>query len=230
MKSKMKYIILILLNLSLMMVSCQSKSDKVNLSILAEPYQNMVKDKQINPLRYRDYVDDLHNRVVLQENQIQEKWQPFKISNKLDYMDVYFNKEKIIGFKGYFEEGAKNNADEIYKALIKNISNDKDYSQIELKNHDSNILMNEWESKENILGIKYEKVNKSIAIIVVNKNELHHFFDKVFYSEFLNLTQLRSNHSEIHLKELKTQPSSNDKSFYKEKFKELKGEYNQKTK
>ncbi|WP_336959686.1 hypothetical protein [Chryseobacterium contaminans] len=229
MRNKIKYIAILLLNLNLIMISCQSKSEKVDLNIVQESYVNLANGKQANQLRYRDYIDDLHSRIVLQGKQIQEKWQPFKNNGKLDYMDVYFNKEKIIGFKGYFAD-SKNNSDEIYKDILKKISSDKEYQEIELKNEDSNIVRNEWESKEMIVGVKYEKVNKSIALIAVNKNELPYFFDKIFYSEFLDLTKFRNKNSAIHLKELQVQPSSNDKSFYKDKFNELKGEYNKKTK
>ncbi len=212
MRNKIKYVAILLLNLNLIMISCQSKSEKVDLTIVQESYANIVTGKQANQLRYRDYVDHLHSRIVLQGNQIQEKWQPFKNNSKLDYMDVYFNKEKIIGFKGFFA-GSKNNSDEMYKDILKKISSDKEYQQIELKNEDSNIVRSEWESKEMIIGVKYEKVNKSIALTAVNKNEIPYFFDKIFYSEFLDLTKFRNNNSDIHLKELQVQPASNDKSF-----------------
>ncbi len=183
MRNKIKYVAILLLNLNLIMISCQSKSEKVDLTIVQESYANIVTGKQANQLRYRDYVDHLHSRIVLQGNQIQEKWQPFKNNSKLDYMDVYFNKEKIIGFKGFFA-GSKNNSDEMYKDILKKISSDKEYQQIELKNEDSNIVRSEWESKEMIIGVKYEKVNKSIALTAVNKNEIPYFFDKIFIVSF----------------------------------------------
>ena len=144
----------------------------------------------------------------------------------MDYMDVYFNKENVIGFKGYLPVG--NDGNKNYKDFFEIMSENKTYDPVELKNEDSNIIMNEWESKEQIVGLKHEKINKSIAVIVVNKKELPYFFDQVFYSEFLNLTTFRASDTKIHFKELKVQPSANDKNFYKEKFKDLKKEYEKK--
>ncbi|MDM1553278.1 MULTISPECIES: hypothetical protein [Chryseobacterium] len=79
-----------------------------------------------------------------------------------------------------------------------------------------------------ILGLKYERINKNITLIAIRKNELPYFFDKIFYSEFLNLTKWINSDSQIHFKELKVQPSANDKNLYKEKFKDLKKEYEKK--
>ncbi|RXM53574.1 hypothetical protein BOQ64_04275 [Chryseobacterium sp. CH25] len=209
-----------------MMASCQSKSEQTELSILQEP-KSIFNNKEY-PLRYHNYTDDVHSRIVLQGTQIQEKWQLFK-DFKFDYMDVYCNKERIIGFKGYVAEtDAKNNRDKAYQDLVRRISADKNYDQIELKNDDPNVVTHEWESKELILGLKYERINKSIALIAIRKNELSYFSDKIFYSEFLNLTRWRNSDSQVHFKELKVQPSANDKSFYKEKFKDLKKEYEKK--
>lgn len=227
MKRKIKYLLFIL-NLNLIMISCQTKSTNVNLDILKEPYQSLVTDKKVYQLRYRDYTDSLHTRIVLKDTQIKENWQVFKNDLQFDYMDVYFNKEKVIGFKGFIPNSSKNNWDNIYKNIVKKISDDKNYTLIDIKNNDTNILYNEWESTNVILGLKYEKVNTSIALIVINKNELSNFSDKIFYSEFLDLTKLRTNKSEIHLKKLDVAPSKNDKNFYKEKFKDLKDEYNRK--
>ncbi|WET49399.1 hypothetical protein PYS58_23060 [Chryseobacterium indologenes] len=222
---KIKYTFIILF-LNLIMVSSQSKSEEIKLNVLQEP-KNIFDNKEY-PLRYHNYTDDVHGRIVLQGAQIQEKWQPFK-DLKFDYMDVYCNKERIIGFKGYVAEtDAKNNRDKAYQNLVRYLSGDKNYHQIELKNDDPNVVTNEWESKDLILGLKYERINKSIALIAIRKNELSYFSDKIFYSEFLNLTKWRSSDSQIHFKELKVQPSANDKSFYKEKFKELKKEYEKK--
>ncbi|RXM63530.1 hypothetical protein BOQ60_16410 [Chryseobacterium sp. CH1] len=208
------------------MASCQSKSEQTELSILQEP-KSIFNNKEY-PLRYHNYTDDVHSRIVLQGTQIQEKWQLFK-DFKFDYMDVYCNKERIIGFKGYVAEtDAKNNRDKAYQDLVRRISADKNYDQIELKNDDPNVVTHEWESKELILGLKYERINKSIALIAIRKNELSYFSDKIFYSEFLNLTRWRNSDSQVHFKELKVQPSANDKSFYKEKFKDLKKEYEKK--
>ncbi|WP_419487607.1 hypothetical protein [Chryseobacterium bernardetii] len=219
---KIKYTFIILF-LNLIMISCQSASEQVKLDILHEP--KSVFNNKAYPLRYHHYTADIHSRIVLQETQIQEKWQSFK-EYKIDYMDVYFNKEKIIGYKGYLPIGSDGN--KIYKSLLKKVSEDKDYHPVELKNNDQDILMNEWESKEIILGLKYENNGRNIALIVVNKNELPYFYDQVFYDEFLNLTKFRSPTKQIHLKELKGSPSGNDKSFYKEKFKDLKKEYEKK--
>ncbi|WP_129058288.1 MULTISPECIES: hypothetical protein [unclassified Chryseobacterium] len=222
---KIKYTFIILF-LNLMMASCQSKSEQTELSILQEP-KSIFNNKEY-PLRYHNYTDDVHSRIVLQGTQIQEKWQLFK-DFKFDYMDVYCNKERIIGFKGYVAEtDAKNNRDKAYQDLVRRISADKNYDQIELKNDDPNVVTHEWESKELILGLKYERINKSIALIAIRKNELSYFSDKIFYSEFLNLTRWRNSDSQVHFKELKVQPSANDKSFYKEKFKDLKKEYEKK--
>lgn len=143
-------------------------------------------------------------------------------------MDVYFNKEKVVGFKGSVENKFKNNSDELYKNLQSLISSDKNFKQIDLDNNDESILINEWESNNIVLGIRYEKPNKYINLIVVYKNELPTFYDKIFDSEFLDLTKWRVNKAEVQLKELNVKPSKNDKDFYKEKFKELKNEYHQK--
>ncbi|BAP30680.1 valyl-tRNA synthetase [Chryseobacterium sp. StRB126] len=218
---KIKYTLIILF-LNLMMISCQSKSEQTDLNILQEP--KSVFTNKTYPLRYHNFTDEIHSRIVLQGAQIQEKWQPFK-DYKFDYMDVYCNKEKIIGFKGYLvETSVKNNSDKAYQDIVRHISTDKNYHQIELKDDDPNVVTYEWESKELILGLKYEKLNKSMVVIAVYKNELPYFLDKIFYSEFLNLTKLRNLNSQVHFKELKVQPSTNDKSFYKEKFKDLKEE------
>lgn len=205
------------------MISCQLKSEQTKLDILQEP--KSVFNNKTYPLRYHGYTDDIHSRIVLQGTQIHEKWQPFK-EYKLDYMDVYFNKEKIIGYKGYLPIGSDGN--EIYKVLLEKISEDKNYHPVELKNDDQNVLINEWESEETILGMRYESNSKNIAVIAVNKNEIPDFFDQIFYSEFLNLTKFRAPGTQIRLKELKVLPSGNDKSFYKEKFKDLKKEYGNK--
>ncbi|MCX8534121.1 hypothetical protein [Chryseobacterium luquanense] len=225
---KIKYILILLGLVNLTSISCQSKTEKIDLNIIQESYENIIKGHKVYNLRYNDYVDTLHNRIVLQGVQIQEKWQPFNIE-KLDYMDVYFNKEnEIVGFKGYFENNSSNNTEDLYKNLSKEISNDANFWQIKLKNNDPYILVNEWESKEMILGLEYEKGSKRFALTGINKIELPNFFDEIFYSEFLNLTKFRDENSQIILKELQISPSSNDKSFYKEKFNELKKEYNQK--
>lgn len=214
---------------SITMISCQSKSEKINLKILNEPSRNVIGNKKTYPLKYYSFTDSLHSRVVLQENYIQDKWQPFKDENfKLGYMDVYFNKEKVIGFIGSVENKFKNNSDELYKNLQSLISSDKNFKQIDLDNNDEFTLCNEWESNNIVLGIRYEKANKYITLAIIYKNELPTFYDKVFYSEFLDLTKLRVNKAEVQLKELNVKPSKSDKDFYKEKFKELKNEYHQK--
>lgn len=224
-----KYMIFILVLVNLMTVSCQSKSEEINLNILNESSKNVIGNKQTYPLKYRDFVDSLHTRVVLQENYIQDKWQPF-VNNelKLNYMDVYFNKEKIIGFKGSFEANSENQAENLYTKLLNNFSSDKAFKKIVLNSIDPNLKFNEWESNNLIVGTKYEKPNNSVSIIVIYKNELSSFYDKIFYSEFLNLTQFRDSNSQIKFKELKVSPAKDDKNFYKEKFKELKNEYNKK--
>lgn len=212
-----------------MMISCQSKSEKVKMNILNEPSRNVIGNKQTYPLKYHSFIYSLHSRVVLQENYIQERWQPFKDENlKLGYMDVYFNKEKVIGFKGSFENKFKYNSDELYKNLQNLISSDKNFKQIDLDNNDEFILSNEWESNNIVLGIRYEKANKYITLAIIYKNELPTFYDKIFYSEFLDLTKWRVNKAEVQLKELNVKPAKSDKDFYKEKFKELKNEYHQK--
>ena len=212
-----------------MMISCQSKSHEINLGILEEPSQSIIGNKKVYPLRYYSFIDTLHTRVVLQENYIQDKWQPFKDENlKLGYMDVYFNKEKVIGFKGSFETNSKRDAESLYKKALISISEDKDYKQVGLVSDDPFIMINEWESNELILGIQYETGSKQFAILAIYKDELPTFYDKIFDSEFLDLTKLRVNKAEVQLKELNVKPSKSDKEFYKEKFKELKNEYNQK--
>lgn len=205
---------LITLFLNLIMIFSQLKSEQPELDILREP--KSVFNNKTYPLRYHDYTDDIHSRIVLQGTQIHEKWQPFK----------EYKKEKIIGYKGYLPVGSDGN--KIYKSLLKKISEDKNYHLVDLKNDDQNILMNEWESGEIIGGLKYENKSKNIALIVVDKNELPYFTDQVFYDEFLNLTKFRSQKTQIHLKELKGSPSRDDKSFYKEKFRDLKKEYEKK--
>ena len=229
MKTKNKSILFLLCLINLITVSCQSKSEKINLNILDQPSQNIISDNQFYPLRYHNFVDTLHTRVVLKDNQIDSKWQPFNNEGfMLDYMDVYFNKEKIIGFKGYLQAKSKNNSDEIYKNLCKSISSDKNFKQIDLIHNDKSILYSEWESSTIIIGAQYEKPNNSIALIAIYKNELPSFYDKIFQSEFLNLTEFRDKNSQIKFKELKAQPSKSDRDFYKDKFKELKREYNKK--
>lgn len=64
---------------SITMISCQSKSEKINLKILNEPSRNVIGNKKTYPLKYYSFTDSLHSRVVLQENYIQDKWQPFKV-------------------------------------------------------------------------------------------------------------------------------------------------------
>lgn len=220
---------LLLIFLNIMMISCQSNSNEINLNILNETSKNVIGNKKTYPLKYYSFTDSLHSRVVLQENYIQDKWQPFKDESfKLGYMDIYFNKEKVVGFKGSLENKFKNNSDELYKNLQNLISSDKNFKQIDLNNNDEFILINEWESNNIVLGIRYEKPNKYINLIVVYKNELPTFYDKIFDSEFLDLTKLRVNKAKVQLKELNVKPSKNDKDFYKEKFKELKNEYHQK--
>lgn len=225
----MKSILFLLCLINLITVSCQSKEEKINLNILEEPSQNIIANKQLYPLKYHSFIDTLHNRVVLQEDFIQDKWQPFKNEDfKLDYMDVYFSKEKTIGFKGYLEAKSKNNSDEIYKNLCNFISSNKNFKHIDLINNDKSVIYSEWESNNIIIGAKYEKPNKSIALVTIYKNVLPSFYDKIFQSEFLNLTKFRAKNSQIKFKELKAPTSKGDKDFYKEKFNELKKEYNNK--
>ena len=229
MKTKNKSILFLLFLINLITVSCQSKSEKINLNILDQPSQNIISDNQVYPLRYHNFVDNLHTRVVLKDNQIDSKWQPFNNENfTLDYMNVYFNKDKTIGFKGYLEVKSKNNSDEIYKNLCKLISSDNNFKQVDLINNDKSILYSEWESNNIIIGAQYEKPSNSIALITIYKNELSSFYDKIFQSEFLNLTEFRSKNSQIKFKELKSSSSKSDKDFYEDKFKELKSEYNKK--
>ena len=220
---------LLIIVFNIMMISCQSKSHEINLGILEEPSQSIIGNKKVYPLRYHSFIDSLHYRVVLQENYIQEKWQPFKDENlKLGYIDVYFNKEKVIGFKGYFETNSKRDAESLYKKALIRISEDKDYKQVGLVNDDTYIMINEWESNDLILGIQYEKGSKQFAILAIYKNELSTFYDKIFDSEFLDLTKFRNKNSKIKFKELKVSPSKSDKDFYKKTINELKNEYNKK--
>lgn len=217
----------LIISLNFILTSCQTKQDKVAFNILQEPYQSITANRNIYPLRYRSYSDPIHTRVVLKEGQIKENWQPFS-DIILNYMDVYFNKENVIGFKGYVASNSKNNLNDLYKIIIDKVSKNKNFTLVELKNNDPNILTSEWDSSKLILGLKYEKTNKSIAVLVINKSELPSFYDEVFYSEFLNLTKLRGNKSQIHLKELKVKSTDSDKDLYRKKFKELKNEYNKK--
>lgn len=226
---KIKNLFLILSLINLMTVSCQSKSEEINLNILNESSKNVIGNKQTYPLKYRDFVDSLHTRVVLQENNIQDKWQPF-VNNelKLNYMDVYFNNESVIGFKGYIEAKSKNDTEDLYRSIFKYISDDKTYKTINLINKDPNLLINEWETKDKLLGIQCEKGSKQFAVLLILKNELPTFYDKIFDGEFLDLTKLRDKNSQIKFKELKALPSKAEKDFYKEKIDELKKEYNSK--
>lgn len=226
---KIKNILFLLSLLNLMTVSCQSKSEDINLSILNEPIKNVAGSKEIYPLKYRDFIDSLHSRVVLQESYIQDNWQPF-VNNelKLNYMDVYFNNESVIGFKGYIEAKSKNDTEDLYRSIFKYISDDKTYKTINLINKDPNLLINEWETKDKLLGIQYEKGSKQFAVLLILKNELPTFYDKIFDGEFLDLTKLRDKNSQIKFKELKVLPSKAEKDFYKEKIDELKKEYNSK--
>lgn len=217
----------LIISLNFILTSCHTKPDKVAFNILQEPYQSVIANKNIYPLRYHSYSDPIHTRIVLKEGQIKDNWQPFS-DIIFNYMDVYFNKENVIGFKGYVASNSKSNLNDLYKIITDKVAKDKDFTLVELKRDDPNILTSEWDSNKLILGLKYEKTNKSIAIIVIVKEELSSFYDKVFYSEFLNLTKLRYNKSQIHLKELKVKSTDSDKNFYREKFKELKNEYNKK--
>lgn len=125
---KMKKLFLILSLINLITVSCQIKSEKINLNILNESSKNVIGNKQTYPLKYRDFIDSLHSRVVLKESYIQNKWQPFVNDNlKLNYMDVYFNKDNVIGFKGYIDAKSKNEAESLYRNIFKYISDDKTY-------------------------------------------------------------------------------------------------------
>lgn len=65
MKTKIKSILFLLCLINLITVSCQSKSEKINLNILDPPSQNIIGNKQAYPLRYHSFVDTLHTRVVL---------------------------------------------------------------------------------------------------------------------------------------------------------------------
>lgn len=228
-KMKIKSILFLLCLINLITVSCQSKSEKINLKILNEPSRDVIGNKQTYPLKYYSFIDSLHSRVVLQENYIQDKWQPFKDENfKLGYLDVYFNKEKVVGFKGYFETNSKRDAESLYKKALVHISEDKDYKQIGLINNYPYILIDEWESNELILGIQYETGSQQFAILAIYKNELPTFYDKIFDSEFLDLTKFRNKNSKIKFKELKVSPSKSDIDFYKKTINELKNEYNKK--
>ncbi|MBD8083104.1 hypothetical protein [Chryseobacterium caseinilyticum] len=226
---KIKSILFLLCLINLTTVSCQSKSEKVNLNILNEPSRNVIGNKQTYPLKYYSFIDSLHSRVVLQENYIQDKWQLFKDKNfKLGYMDVYFNKENVVGFKGYLETDSKRDAEALYKKALIYISEDENYKQIDLVYDDPSIMINEWEFNDFILGIQYETGSKQFAVLAIYKNELSTFYDKIFDSEFLDLTKFRDKNSQIKFKELKVSPSKSDKNFYKKTINELKKEYNKK--
>ena len=120
------------------------------------------------------------------------------------------NKEKVVGFIGSVENKFKINSDELYKNLQSLISSDKNFKQIDLNINDEFILSNEWESNNIVLGIRYEKPNKYITLAIIYKNELPTFYDKIFYSEFLDLTKWRVNKAEVQLKELNVKPAKAD--------------------
>lgn len=145
---------------------------------------------------------------------------------KLNYIDVYFNNESVIGFKGTSETKAKNNSDKIFKRLNNYIASNKNFKLIKLSNNDKSVLNNEYESNDIIIGIRYEKLNKYITIMSIYKKESLTFYDKIFYSEFLNLTKFRDKNSQIKSKELNVLPSESEKDFYRQKINEIKEEYN----
>ena len=226
MKNKCIMFLFIIINLT--NISCQSKSDKIDLNIMQETYENIIKDHQTYFLRYNNYVDSTYHRVVIREEEIHKKWQPFNDA-KLKYMDVYFNKKnEAIGFKGFIKENSKNNAEDLYKLISRRISNNNDFWPIKLNVNDTHILIDEWESKEMVIGVEYEIGSKQFAMTAVKKDELTSFYDQIFDIEFLNLTKFRAAKSKIKFKRLNSKSSKSDKEFYKEKFKELKDDYNKK--
>lgn len=213
-----------LIFLNVILISCQNKTEQLNLNILKETKDSLISTKSIYYLKYGTHTDSLHTRIVLKENEIREKWQPFKNKFVVDYMDVYFSEEKSIGFKAFFKKTSGNKEEE-FTEISKIISKIKGSRKIKLMNDDDNILINEWEIGNEIIGLKYEKPNSSIAIMCIEKVELQSFSDKIFYSEFLDLTRFRIGKDQIKLYDLKLVPSKKDKDFYKEKFKELRDEY-----
>ncbi|MCD1116749.1 hypothetical protein [Chryseobacterium turcicum] len=66
------------------------------------------------------------------------------------------------------------------------------------------------------------KIYKQFAVLAIYKNELPTFYDKIFDSEFLDLTKFRDKNSQIKFKELNVSPSKKDKDFYKNTINEIK--------
>lgn len=218
--------LLILLYFNLIMVGCQSKANKIDLSIFNESNERLILNKKKYQLESYNFVDSLHSRIVLKNNDIKTDWQPFKNEILLDYMDLYFNQTDLIGYKGTVSRSE--NSEELFNKLVKTIENNRAIKKIEIRNTDSNILYKEWELNDKIIGLKYEKPNNSTFIIIIKKNEVATFYNSIFYNEFLDLTKNRVGNDKIHLKNLKSKPSNSDKEFYKEKFKDLKDDYNKK--
>ncbi|MBF8458027.1 hypothetical protein IV494_12645 [Kaistella sp. G5-32] len=215
--------IFLLLGIFSIIVSCNGQTkEEINLHILNEPYNFLTKNKEVYNLRYYTYTDTLHSRIVLNEENIKAGWQPFTNGVKLDYFDLYFNENnKVIGFKGWAAESPGNITENNIKSIFDMFNKRSDYTPIKLNNKDAYFSENEWESKDYIIGIQNDKLNRSLCFIIINRNEIKKFYAEIFYAEFLNLTRNRIEHI-IKLPKLNYTSTDADKRFYKEKFDELK--------
>ena len=215
--------ILLLLGIFLFIESCNGqKREDINLNILKEPYNILTKNRGVYNLKYYSYSDPLHTRIVLKEENIKAEWQPFENGIKLDYFDLYFNESnEVIGFKGWADKSPDNITSIRINSIIDVFNSRSEYLPIKLKNKDEYFSEYEWDSKDFIIGVQHDSLNKSFCIILINKDEISKFYDEVFYMEFLNLTNNRVENI-IKLPKLNYSTTDDDKKFYKENSNEWK--------
>lgn len=174
-------------------------------------------------LRHYDFIDSSHYRIVITPEKLKDNSILFFNNIEMQYMDIYFKDNNVIGFKGYVNEQYEDKMLSVYKDL--NQAFNKDFKQeIELQKSIEE-KPREWESNELIIGMLYSelKQTKSLCILAIKKDELKNMYDQIFYSEFRNLTKYRiQNHP--NLKYLEIKPSKKYKEFYEKRFKKLKEE------
>lgn len=152
-ENQMKKLILFI-TILLFLNSCNGQENKsVNLDILNQKYNSLTKNKQVYNLRYHSYLDQLHTRIVLTKENIKSEWQPLTNGVTLDVIDLYFNESKeIIGLKS-----TNDITENHYQSILKLFDNQSNYTRIKLNNKDPDFIENEWESKNYIIGIQYDK-------------------------------------------------------------------------
>lgn len=201
--------------------SCSGQENKsINTDILDQEYNSLTKNKKVYNLRYHSYSDQLHTRIVLTKENIKPEWQPFTNGVTLDLIGLYFNESKeIIGLKSISDI-----TEDQYRSILKLFGDRSNYTPIKLNNKDADLIENEWESKDHIIGIQYDKLNQSLSFMLINKDEIKKIYAEIFYTEFLNLTKNRIENM-IKLPKLNYSSTEVEKNFYKEKFKELKNNH-----